>query len=90
MQFGKYFLSQQESAWVPHYLNYSRLKKMLKVIARVNSGGPAFGAEGANERVTSLTMTQNTESGDAVFEGKQITEADWLKFLDNPFKISFK
>ena len=30
MQFGKYFLSQQESAWVPHYLNYSRLKKMLK------------------------------------------------------------
>ena len=63
-------------------MNYGRLKKMLNAIAEVNAGGLGFGVAHANERVTSLTMTQTTDAGDAMFEGKSVTEADWLKFLD--------
>ena len=71
MKFGKYLVSQQEPEWLPHYMDYGKLKAMLKALASTG-GGAAFGAEGANERVTSLTMTQTTDAGEAKFEGNDI------------------
>jgi SPX domain protein involved in polyphosphate accumulation/uncharacterized membrane protein YidH (DUF202 family) len=79
--FSSYFAAQRHAEYGPHYMDFDTLQAQLRALAAVN-GGPAFGARGANECVTSLTMTAATDAGHAKFRGRDITEADWLAALD--------
>ena len=79
--FGAYFEAQQEPHWKRHYVDYDTLYAKLAALAAVN-GGPAYGVAGANECVTSLTMTQPLDAGRAKFAGNDLTAADWLAALD--------
>lgn len=87
MKFGKYLELSAVPEWKDHYLNYHRLKDMIKALSQVESKEADIeeGSSGFGERVTSLSMVPNPKPA-GKFEGKDITEADFFNFLEAELK----
>ena len=85
MKFGRYLEKQEEENEVyrGRYVDYRKLKTMLKMLAEVAGGSVA----GNKHPVTSLTFTDNptggySQSPSAYFEGRNITENDFFREID--------
>lgn len=86
MKFGKYLEKQEEEneSYRGRYVDYRKLKTMLKMLAEV-AGGPVAGIR---HPVTSLTFTDNpaggySQSPSAFFDGRSITENDFFREVDS-------
>jgi len=87
MKFGKYLELSGVIEWKDKYLDYQRLKDMIKALSIVESKEADIeeGSSGFGERVTSLSMVPNPKPT-SKFEGKDITEADFFNLLEAELK----
>ncbi|GBG26005.1 Vacuolar transporter chaperone 4 [Hondaea fermentalgiana] len=87
MKFGQYLEAQRVEGWEAHYLDYRKLKSMIKALAEVESTGMDVdvGKSGYGERVTSLSTVPNQQAH-GKFEGKDISEADFFTELEAEMK----
>eukprot|EP00924_Labyrinthula_sp_SR-Ha-C_P002866 snap_masked-scaffold_13-processed-gene-9.48-mRNA-1 protein AED:0.01 eAED:0.01 QI:0/-1/0/1/-1/1/1/0/761 len=90
MKFGAYLSSHLHQEWADDYINYKKLKDMIKALAEVENSAVFVpdGQGGAGERVTSLSMQPNvgTSSVKGKFKGKDITESDFFLVLEGEMK----
>lgn len=87
MKFGAYLESHLHKEWKDHYINYKKLKNVIKSLAEVERSAVFVpdGSSGAGERVTSLS-TNPSAAIKGKFQGKDITESDFFAFLEEEMK----
>ncbi len=100
MKYGEYLISQQIPEWRDQYLNYDRLKKMIKDMEATHLSFPTDGATGIQNEcaifnykenessfatATSLSIPRPTNAAGVPITGKASQE-DFYVFLEQEMK----
>ena len=81
MKFGAYLEANMRAEWADSYLDYSKLKKILKILAKVAK--QTSKEENYKEYVPSLSIKNIEEAEKKVtYNGEDITEEDFFVTVD--------
>jgi SPX domain protein involved in polyphosphate accumulation len=82
MKFGEYLRANAVMEWQDKYLNYDRLKNLIKILEEKHVGGQQSTGIG-----TSLTVPRPTNAaGMPVDQTVQVTQEDFFVFLESEMK----
>ena len=76
--FGEYLKKHQVSEWEEYYINYKRLKQIIKALSTVTFHQRNKMAE---ERVTSMSMNLNPPE-ESIVDGKVVTDQDFFALIE--------
>ena len=80
MKYGEYLNAQKLPEWSEFYLNYDKLKKMIKQMEEVHLSAPSD-----DSKATSLSIPRPTNAAGVPMQ-QSITQEDFYVFLEQEMK----
>lgn len=82
MKFGKYLLENQTEEWKQMYIDYDKLKKLIKILAGLQLTSPQDGSKG-----TSLSVAMPTNAAGIPMTGDlSVTQENFYAVLEEEMK----